>query len=145
MLKIFFVKSQNCWTRLGWVLIWPDISFPLFINQLILDGNPTTYCLKYWFSDIGSFAFSNQYKICNAMICNITKFDKIDSLPLRMLVTESLKSPKFWEGHPVLKVINFVIFSWSNVKTTAPKFGSWTLPYWPYYCIIVNFSLFIEI
>ena len=73
------VKSQNCWTGLGWVPVWLVISFSLFI----LDGNLATYQLKYWFSGIGSFVFSNQYKICIPIIHNMTIFDKVDYSPLR--------------------------------------------------------------
>ena len=43
------VKSQNCWTRLWWGPTGLVISFPLFMNQLILASNPATYWLKHWF------------------------------------------------------------------------------------------------
>ena len=76
-------KSQSCWTRLGWVPIGLVIFFPLFINQLILDGNPAAYWLKYEFSDIGSFVFLNQYKICISMIYSTSIFDKVDFSLLR--------------------------------------------------------------
>ena len=77
------VKSQNCWTELGWVLIGMVISFPLFINQLILDVNLATYWLKYSSSGTVSFVFSSQYKLGIPMIYNMTIFDKVNFSPLR--------------------------------------------------------------
>ena len=68
----YFLKILKILSNLGWVPIGPGIYFPLFINQLVLGGNPTIYWLKYWFSDIESFVFSNQCKIYIPMIYNMT-------------------------------------------------------------------------
>ena len=38
------------------------------------------------------------------------------------------------------KINKFDVFSESNSKTTAPKFGSWTFLYWPYYYYKNNFD-----
>ena len=113
-------KSQNCWTGLGWAPIGLVISFPLFINQLILDGNPATYWLKYEFSGIGFFVFLNQYKICIPMIYSMTIFDKVDFSTLRNVRRRKPRSlngtkkkicPNFWEGRPVPIVIKSDISS----------------------------------
>ena len=84
------MKNQNCWA--GMVPIGLVISFPLFINKFVLVGNPTTYWLEYWFSDIGSFVFSIQYKICILMIYKMTIFDQIDFSPLK---SNSQRKPRF--------------------------------------------------
>ena len=39
--------------------------------------------LKYWFSGIGSFVFSNQYKICIPVVHNMNIFYKVDFSSLR--------------------------------------------------------------
>ena len=89
--KIFFVKSQHFWAWLRWILIELVMYFVLFLNQLISYGNPTAYWLKYWFSDIGSFVFSNLCNICISIIYNVAIFDQFDFSLLRNIsVTKAL-------------------------------------------------------
>ena len=95
------------------------ISLPVFINQLILVVNPTAYWLKYWSSGIGSFVFSNRYKIWIPQIDNLTMFDKIQSSSLRNVSWRKPRSQNglsknfanFLEWRPVAKIIKFHIFS----------------------------------
>ena len=74
---------------------WAGHIFPSFYNQLIIDGNLTTYWLKYWFSDKGFLVFSNQNEICIPMMYNVTIFDKIDLSPLRNISRQKLCSLKW--------------------------------------------------
>ena len=124
-LNIFHTKSQNCRTN------WAGHMFPYFVYQFILDGNPTTYWLKNWFSDAGSFVFLKEYfKRAFQWYIIWPYLMKLIFHPWEMSIKNC---PNFWEERPVLKAIKFDILSWQKIIPAAPKFGSRTLSYCPYY------------
>ena len=124
---------KSLWCTIRWTILcktsklsnWSEvpvglvISLPVFINQLILVVNPTAYWLKYWSSGIGSFVFSNRYKIWILQIDSLTMFYKIHSSSLRNVRWRKPRSQNglsknfanFLEWRLVAKIIKFHIFS----------------------------------